>query len=150
MIAMAVAAAGCGDSRHDTSSPTMSLARSKARCIPAWPIAVPNSAAPGDTIVLRDAGLSCGYFSRPQTYTVVLVAPQKPGGLPNYGHETPLTSVRVGVRGAFRVKVHLPSSVVSGSAQLGVRGRELDQRLRCPGNASCRYFGAGVVIKRST
>ena len=55
----------------------------------------------------------------------------------------------VGVRGAFRVVVSIPSGVFVGSVQLGVRGPELDRRLRCPANASCRYFGAGIAITRA-
>lgn len=147
--ATSLAVAGCAGIGTAQSLPTTSP-RSNATCSPAWPVASPDSVAAGQSVVLRDAGLPCGQFSRRQTYTVVLVAPRTPGGLPDYGHERKLMSLSVGVRGAFRVPVRLPSSVLPGSAQLGVRGPELDQRLQCPANADCGYFGAGIVIKRSS
>lgn len=144
--AVGIAVAGCaGVTASDAGSQPSS---NTERCLPAWPTATPRKVAAGDPVVLRDHGLRCNPFSRPQTYTVVLIPPRKPGGLPDYGHERRLASFRVGTRGAFSVVIRLPSSTPRGSAQLGVRGSELDRRLRCPSNASCRFFGAGIVITR--
>jgi hypothetical protein len=143
-VAGMIVAACAGSAASRTAAP-QSL-RPDQTCRPAWPRASPVSVTPGGSVVLTDLGVRCDPFPRPQTYTVVLVGPRRSGGLPDYGHEHRLLSFRVGVQGKFRIVVHLPESVLPGSAQLGVRGRQLDQRLKCPPNASCKYYGAGIAI----
>ena len=66
--------AGCGGAGA-VASQTRHGQRTDPRCLPAWPVASRNNVAAGDSVVLRDRGLACDLFPRPQTYTVVLVAP---------------------------------------------------------------------------
>lgn len=128
--------------------PTLASGATPA-CPSTWPVVHPKKIAPGKSVILRDKGLRCRPYAKPQIYNVLLAPPARVGGLPNYDHLIRLTSFRVGRSGAFSVTVTLPMNVKAGSAQLLVRNRALDRRLKCPPSASCRYFSAGIRITQT-
>lgn len=130
LVTFGLAACGTSSSHQDA-------------CSLAWPVASPAKAAAGHAVTLSDAGLRGCRFSRPQTYTVRLVA------VSGLDHPLQLAQVAIGRTGAFSVRVRIPAAAPPGSASLVVSGPLLDRRLVCPSNAVCRRYAAGVYIMKS-
>lgn len=138
------ACAGGATARSDSSR----HAATGSSCVPALPKASKERVRLGGTVAVYSAGLRCRpLFSAPQTYVIRMFPPRERNGRTNYARSITLGSVRVGRRGAFRATVHIPRSIPSGSALLVVRGRELNRRVACPPNASCKYYGVGVDLR---
>jgi hypothetical protein len=141
--ALSLALAGCaGTAAGDASSSTV-----KQACQPPLPTLSANHVKAGASVVVSDRGLRCPpLFAKDQTFRIVLYPPNRPGGSEDRDHPRTLASVHAGKRGRFRVTVTIPRGVAYGSAVIAVHSPDLDKRMQCPANASCRDFGAGLYI----
>jgi hypothetical protein len=136
-----ISCASAGENKAATSTKTRSR-----HCLPAWPTAYPTRISAGDVVAVRSRGLRCDPFPRPDRYTVVLYAPTRRGGLPDYGNGRRLMTFDVDRHGRFLVRIVIPTSTLPGSAALWVRGKELNRRIACPPNAACRAYSAGIIV----
>ena len=118
---VALVVTGCGGAAKPSRS---------ANCFPSSPQVSHHQVEIGGSVVLYNPGLRCRpKYATAQTYRVTLRAPIS-------GRMVPMPSVRVGVNGAFRVTLHLPTFVRPGLAYLLVSGPLLDQRW-CPPGGDC-------------
>jgi hypothetical protein len=118
-----------------------------ASCAPALPQVSKDHVRLGAVVVVHSTGLHCRpLFGQRQKYVVRMFPPRRGSGRTNYSKSLVLKSFEVGRRGTFRVSVRIPRSAPPGLAFLIVRGPELNKRVACPPNASCKRYGVGIRL----